>query len=79
MQAYFDPKATLSIGPADSQIVGGLGGIIKANKKEEDGAGEGTLAYVYGWKHFGFQPQLMSFVTSRGDVVVGGLARRNCL
>jgi hypothetical protein len=70
-QAYFDPAATLSIGPADSQIVGGLGGIVKANNKHEDGAGEGTLAYVYGWKAFGFQPKLMSFVTSRGDVVVG--------
>ena len=70
-ETLYDPNQMLSVGPAQQQLVGGLGGIIKANNNTERGSGEATLAYVYGYRAYGFQPKLMPFVTSRGDVVAG--------
>jgi hypothetical protein len=61
----------LYIGPAENQIVGGLGAIVKANNNDQRGSGEATLAYAYGWRALGFQPKVTAFVTSRGDVVAG--------
>jgi len=70
-EALYDPKQMFYSGPADQQLVGGLGAIVKANNDLERGSGEATLAYTYGWRSLGFQPKVMTFVTSRGDVVAG--------
>jgi hypothetical protein len=70
-QAWVDPADTYYIGPADQQIVGGAGQVFKATNEREDGAPEGTLAYVYGWKAFNLQPKLTAFVTAHGDLVAG--------
>jgi hypothetical protein len=70
-EAYFDPGQTLTIGPAPSEVVGGLGGVVKDNNDREDGAGAATLAYAGGWKFLNLQPKLTVFATQRGDVVAG--------
>jgi hypothetical protein len=70
-EALYDPAQTFYVGPAPSQIVVGAGGIFKANNNGQVGAGEMTLGYVHGFKAYGFQPKLTSFVTARGDVVIG--------
>jgi hypothetical protein len=70
-QAYVDPTGAFTTGPASQQIVGGLGDVFRATNEAEVGAGEATLAYVGGWKAFNFQPKLTTYVTARGDVVMG--------
>jgi hypothetical protein len=70
-EAHLDPGQMYYIGPAEHQLVGGLGGIFEATNASQIGSGEGTLAYAYGWRAFGFQPKFTTFVTARGDVVTG--------
>jgi hypothetical protein len=70
-QAWVNPTDTFNIGPADQQIVGGAGQVIKANNERENGSVEGTLAYTYGGKAFNLQPKLTAFVTARGDLLTG--------
>jgi hypothetical protein len=70
-QAISDPDKALTIGPADYEVVGGLGGVLKAHNSLEQGAGEATFGYVGGWKFFNLQPKVTLFATDRGDLLAG--------
>src|SRR5437879_1175915 len=70
-EAYLDPEQMHYVGPVQNQVVGGLGQIFEAQHGRQEGAGEATLAYAHGFRAYGFQPKITTFVTARGDVVTG--------
>jgi hypothetical protein len=61
----------LSVGPADSLAIVGVGGVVRANQPAQVGQGVASFNYVYGWSVWGFRPQFAALVTARGDGLAG--------